>query len=264
MANGIAGGPATPAMRRQDNTSILGNFLHWMFVGNKPGAGLDAVPGQFLSSIDPRSRAGLLNLASMFTPGGKFDASPQLGEMGMPGQFEPYSVGKAAVGGHLGHDKVPEAFLQALQSGHNQHAHDLLFGGTVHARGAVPKRPAFDAPPTDAAAAIARKLGISPAKVRAQMQAAEQHNTNVAKEQTQGYDAAMARKRAESSLLRKHGIAPNGRSLRRDVLEPHYKDARFSGKPPHTIDPRMFLTRHPAVQAALQRILAKQLFNHRN
>lgn len=243
MANGIAGGPATPAMRRQDNTSILGNFLHWMFVGNKPGAGLDAVPGQFLSSIDPRSRAGLLNLASMFTPGGKFDASPQLGEMGMPGQFEPYSVGKAAVGGHLGHDKVPEAFLQVLQSGHNQHAHDLLFGGTVHARGAIPQRPSFNAPPTDTAAAIAQKLGISTAKVRAQMQAAERHNQNVAHEQI------IAR------VLRNHGLAPY---KPKEAEATDMSHTRSMGQKAHAAT-NIF---HPAFKARRQEAL-RQLLNIR-
>lgn len=176
----------------------LGNFLRWAWYGKQQGAGLDAVPGQFLQSINPSSKAGLANLLSMFAGGGKFDASPQMGELGMPNQFEPYSVGKASVGGHLGHDKAPDAFLEALKSGQHQHAHDLLFGGTVHARGAIPKRPAFNEPPADTAAAIAQKLGISPARVRAQMKAAEQHNTNVAKEQT------------AARVLHSHGISQPG------------------------------------------------------
>lgn len=240
---GIAGGPATPAMRRQDNNTFLSNFVHWLWFGNKPGAGLAAVPGQFMASVNPTNRAGLLNLASMFIPGGKFDASPRMGELGMPHQFEPYSVGKAAVGGHLGHDKVPEAFLQALQSGHNQHAHDLLFGGTVHARGAIPKRPAFDAPPTDTAAAIAQKLGISPAKVRAQMQAAERHNQNIAHEQI------IAR------VLRNHGLAPY---RPKEAEATDISHTRSMGQKAHAAT-NIF---HPALKAQRQEAL-RQLLNIR-
>lgn len=159
MADGIAGGPATPDMRRQDNNSILGNFLHWMFVGNKPGAGLDAVPGQFLQSINPSSKAGLANLLSMFAGGGKFDASPQMGELGMPGQFGPYSVGKASAGGHLSSDTIPSMLLHAIKTGQGKEVHDVLFGGTVHARGPIPKQP-LQLPPASREALIQRLMKI--------------------------------------------------------------------------------------------------------
>ena len=246
MANpngGIAGGPATAAMRRQDNNTFLGNFVHWLWFGRRPGSGLAALPGQFFSSVDPRSRAGLVNLASMFAGGGKFDASPKMGELGMSGQFEPYSVGKAAVGGHLGHDKAPDAFLEALKTGNHQHAHDLLFGGTVHARGGIPQRPSFNAPPTDAAAAIAQKLGISPARVRAQMQAAEQHNANVAHEQI------IAR------VLRNHGLAPY---RPKEAEATDISHTRSMGQKAHAAT-NIF---HPALKAQRQEAL-RQLLNIR-
>lgn len=162
MANpngGIAGGPATAAMRRQDNNTFLGNFVHWLWFGNHPGAGLGAVPGQFLSSIDPRSRAGLANLASMFAGGGKFDASGKLGEMGMPGQFAPYSPGKAAAGGHLSRDMIPSMLLHALKTGQDKEVHDILFGGEVHARGPIPKQP-LQLPPMSREALIQRLMHI--------------------------------------------------------------------------------------------------------
>ena len=261
MANpngGIAGGPATAAMRRQDNSTFLSNFVHWLWFGNRPGAGLAAVPGQFMSSINPTNRAGLLNLASMFTPGGKFDASPRLSELGMPHQFEPYSVGKAAVGGHLGHDKAPDAFLEALKAGNHQHAHDLLFGGTVHARGAIPKRPAFDAPPTDTAAAIAQKLGISPAKVRAQMQAAEKAQANAAREQ------------AITRVLYNHGMGRSDHlaesTMRNRMEEARLSDRTYQKQSPRSQNLAQIKQMASAKRAAaLQRILAQRMMhNHRN
>lgn len=51
---------------------------------------------QAAQMFDPRSRAGLANLASLFAGGGdsfagKFDATPQMEALGMKGQFAPYT-----------------------------------------------------------------------------------------------------------------------------------------------------------------------------
>lgn len=53
------------------------------------------MPGQLLSSIDPRSRAGLANLASMFAGG------PKSEDILGGDNFEPYSLQKAQAGGHI-------------------------------------------------------------------------------------------------------------------------------------------------------------------
>lgn len=99
MADGIAGGPATPQMRAQGAAvDPFTSLLHWVWYGRGPGAGLGAVPGQFAESINPTNRAGFLNLASMFLGGG--GEHPFAGEM--PGQFDAYSVPRAQAGGHLG------------------------------------------------------------------------------------------------------------------------------------------------------------------
>ena len=226
------------------NANNAANFLYRLIFGPTSYPG-DGAPHAMAESFNPTSKAGFLNLASMFLGGGggKFDASPQMGELGMPNQFEPYSVGKAAVGGHLGHDKAPDAFLEALKSGQHQHAHDLLFGGTVHARGAIPKRPAFNEPPADTAAAIAQKLGISPARVRAQMQAAERHNQNIAHEQI------IAR------VLRNHGLAPY-RTKEAEATD--ISHTRSMGQKAHAAT-NIF---HPALKAQRQEAL-RQLLNIR-
>ena len=155
MNQGDAGSPSayewmTQAFQRpqpQQNgvLNALSHALHWAWYGNKPGAGLGAVPGQFASSFDPRSKAGLANLASMFVGGRPEDI---LNEH-MPGQFEAYSTGKAAAGGHLGSDAQPhyihDLLFRARQQRNpviaKQMIHDELFGGEVHAKGPIPKRP---------------------------------------------------------------------------------------------------------------------------
>jgi hypothetical protein len=72
---------------------------HWAWYGNHPGAGLGAVPGQLAQMFDPRSKAGLANLASMFVGGPK--GEDVLGQWQPAAKFEPYSLPKAAIGGHL-------------------------------------------------------------------------------------------------------------------------------------------------------------------
>ena len=167
MANpngGIAGGPATAAMRRQDNNSILGNFLHWAIYGKTPGSGLNALPTQLWQMFNPTTKAGAANLVSMFAGGGefnpeKFNAAPKMGELGMPGQFGPYSTGRAAAGGHLSSDTIPAMLLHAIKTGQGKEVHDVLFGGEVHARGPIPKQP-FQLPPASREALIQRLMKI--------------------------------------------------------------------------------------------------------
>lgn len=130
----------------------VGAFLHWAIYGKQPGAGLIDVPGQFLHSIDPRSGAGLANLASMFAGGPK---SEDILNSEMPGQFENYSTAKAALGGHLGHDQLNPALKPLFDVARNhpnpkvrsqamQLLHDHLFGGEVHAKGSIPGKPGLD------------------------------------------------------------------------------------------------------------------------
>jgi hypothetical protein len=45
---------------------------------------------EITQDFDPRTKAGLVNVASMFVGGPKGDASPMMGKLGMPGQFRDY------------------------------------------------------------------------------------------------------------------------------------------------------------------------------
>jgi hypothetical protein len=165
MANGV------PARRQQfGNTSAgtpesnpLANFAHWAWYGSHPGGGLNAVPSQFLQMFNPTTKDGIVNILSAFAGGKDFNAAPHMEELGMPGQFESYSTGKAASGGHLGADQLPEhvrALLFRMKQQRDptlakQMLHDYLFSGEVHAKGSIPRRP-VDMPPTSREAAIQR------------------------------------------------------------------------------------------------------------
>lgn len=72
------------AMQRQNNPVdfFTNPIARWL--------GLKQIAQQGAASFDPRSRAGLLNLASMFAGGPKGDATPQMEALGMHGQFAPY------------------------------------------------------------------------------------------------------------------------------------------------------------------------------
>lgn len=161
MADGhnFAPGPAAGRNTVQGAGGALGNILHWAIYGNHPGAGLNAVPGQLWQMFNPSTKAGVANIASLFGGGGKFDASPTMEELGMPGQFAPYSPGKAAAGGHLSHDAIPAMILHAIKTGQGKEVHDVLFGGEVHARGAIPKQP-LQLPPISREALIQRLMKI--------------------------------------------------------------------------------------------------------
>lgn len=140
------------------NSNNAANFLYRLIFGPTSHPG-DGAPHAMAESFNPTSKAGFLNLASMFLGGGKFDASPQMRELGMPGQFAPYSPGKAAAGGHLAHDSIPAMILHAIKSGQGKEVHDVLFGGEVHARGPIPKQP-LQLPPASREALIQRLMKI--------------------------------------------------------------------------------------------------------
>lgn len=77
---------------QQMNNGIVGG-AHWLFPHNPfahPGFQAEQFGHQLASSFDPRSRAGFLNLASLFVGGPKGDATPQMEALGMKGQFAPY------------------------------------------------------------------------------------------------------------------------------------------------------------------------------
>lgn len=248
------------------NTNHVANFLYRLVFGPMSYPG-DGSPHALVESFNPTTKAGFLNLASMFAGGPKGE---DILNSEMPGQFEAYSMGKAAVGGHMGHDLAPDAWMEAVRAGHRQQAHDLLFGGTVHAKGAIPNRPAFNEPPKDAAAAIAQKLGISPAKVRAQMEAAEKAQANAAREQ------AIAR------VLHNHGMANHDPKGQPEFVQ-HIDHVTKTDQMPaqarayagHTVSVGKTGLEHGIFdliaggtkqlrQAQLRKILAQQLLNHRN
>lgn len=81
---------AHPLRTAQDIGNGVARFGHWAWYGDRPGAGLGAVPGQFVRGFDPRTRAGLANIASLFAGGPKGDATPMMENLGMREQFVPY------------------------------------------------------------------------------------------------------------------------------------------------------------------------------
>lgn len=104
-----------PARRQQfgntspgkpENSPLLGAIgkgLHWAFPHNPfahPGRQLEQTGSQLGQSFDPRTRAGLVNILSVFAGGPKDfgeaggpkgDATPMMGKLGMPGQFRDYN-----------------------------------------------------------------------------------------------------------------------------------------------------------------------------
>lgn len=74
-------------MARHNNPlGVLGDKIEG-FVGLKQTA------QELAHSMDPRTRAGLANIASMFVGGPKGDATPMMGKLGMEGQFRAYGIG---------------------------------------------------------------------------------------------------------------------------------------------------------------------------
>lgn len=81
------------------NGSYLGNIAHWLAPhGLGPVFGPHALAkagmqtgGELIHSFDPRSRAGLANIAGLFAGGPEGDATPQMDALGMKGQFATYN-----------------------------------------------------------------------------------------------------------------------------------------------------------------------------
>lgn len=69
--------------RRNNPLSFLGDKVEHFL-------GLRQLGQQLVQGADPRTRAGFFGDLSMFVPGPKGDASPMMGELGMPGQFRDY------------------------------------------------------------------------------------------------------------------------------------------------------------------------------
>jgi hypothetical protein len=200
----------------------LGQLLHWTIYGSQPGGGLDSVPGQLASSFDPRSRAGLANLASMFVPGGKFDATPQMEALGMHNQFEPYSMTKSPVRLLEGNKLDPQSRPGAI--GYRLNREGTMKQAELNYRSATPQQKA----------AMATKYGVRSAEdARARVQYL-MDNAHALKAQ-RAHDTLFG---GEVHLTRGHSIPE------RPTVEP------FVAKPPMTRE------------AAIQRIAAKLGFNH--
>ena len=96
-----AGGPPANFPSLDPSGGVLGQFVRWLQLGQ--------IGKQAAGSFDPRSRAGLANIASLFA-GGPGD-SEYMGGMGgradagfdgaMPGQFERYNLPKAVASGQV-------------------------------------------------------------------------------------------------------------------------------------------------------------------
>lgn len=279
MATGYQGsfGPENP-------NDPVGAFLHWALYGNpnrvgmsgRGGGGLVSLPGQAASMFNPTTKAGLVNILSMFAGGGKFDASPQMGELGMPGQFEEYSPTKASLGHELGMqvEGQPHQANYAIRAANKgvpvgrygpwaKFVHDQLFGGEAHLKGPVPRetspheftsRQAEQQKALDDMDRLHELLGKS-----------QEHNAS------RPFDAAAARKEAENRLLRRHGIRGTGASHQHtpdpliEAMNAHtrqtfYGDRSASHENVFDIHPQDVARK----QAALQRLYARQIHNHRN
>lgn len=221
------------------------------------------MPGQLLSSIDPRSRAGLANLASMFAGGGEFDASPEMEGLGMPGQFEEYSPTKANLGGKLGstHEGQPHQVNYSIRAANkgvpegrygswSKFVHDSLFGGEAHLKGPVPK------------AGSPHEFSF---RQKEQQQALNDHQA--LQELLAKSEEHQAKQEAIARVLRNHGIAPMER-LHQGHPEILAAKREYRARAAESQMGRRVQTNqlrpNPARQEALSRMLAQQLHNHRN
>jgi hypothetical protein len=239
--------------RRNNPLGLLGDHLeHWL--------GLKQTAQEGAQMFDPRSRAGVANILSMFVGGGDFTGEGGMGmeNPGMPGKFESYSMSKSPVRFSEGqpHDmaellhKAVHSPNEAQRLGAAKMLHDQLFGGEVHARGDIPARPGSTPPKTTDAVVqgIADKLGIHPSKVEAQMRAAAKGNRNSARQ------ANIARQ------LHNHGFEPY-----RPEEHPEASPARASTRRNDLVSRTKGSPMKPHLQRQVAlRELLKQHFNHPN
>ena len=240
---------------------------------------------ELASSFDPRTKGGIANIASLFAggPEGHFDGEASMGfEKAMPGQFEKYSMAKAAAGGHmssLSSDRTLQSVAHDAWMARNhpnadirmaalQRLHDTLFGGEVHAKGEIPQRP------NDQTMA---KLNENRAKVREQIRQERLDAFNRRAQdraQQPSYDAAAKHHEAMSNFLRNNSIHPrmdNGSDLLWDHLGRGPQHPDFAGEHPARFNmgatrdglqnPRDVIAQR---QAALERFYRQQAHNHRN
>lgn len=263
---------------------ILGKYVFNGWNARRPAmyGGLGQAAHQVVDMFNPMSRNGALNILSSFA-GPEGDASGFLNEH-MPGQFEAYTMAKSPVRTSEGQPYQVRDALQAMrryegdrqaQNIRAQHVHDTLFGGEVHAKGAIPRRPdtVYTQPPRnteDTIQQIADKLGVDRTRVEAQMKAADQHT------------AHLAREHAFNRLLFAHGIADHTPQGDPSFVE-HVRQLANSDRMPEMA--RVYRGRQVSVgktgihegvhnllaggtraerEAALTHILARQMLRHRN
>lgn len=173
----------------QHETGALTNFANWVWKGNRPGSGLNALPGQIGQMFNPTSRSGLVNILSTFAggpPGERpfaednfaIKSSDILNKRMEGGNFTKYTLGHAASHGpgiklREGQPFQIDNAIQAVRRGSPTAAgdvHDALFGGEVHVRGPIPPKPS-PAEYSPEVQSIADKLGIHPGRVLQQMRA---------------------------------------------------------------------------------------------
>lgn len=205
----------------ESSSDPVASFLHWAWYGRAPGAGLGAVPGQLASSLDPRSRAGLINLASMFVPGAR--------------------------GGGYGAEPLPEDVLSEWQPAAHFKNYDHQTGGPLD-RGIALEGPGAGNSGAGIRGLLRRAQGVNPLRKNDPVAVAQAKHDILAKQMAQNIarHRAMQAVKMRSQVNEHLGAAPMAGHVEHpapehDYFASHELDHTLEHNPNPHIDARLTL-----------------------